>query len=225
MNAFELTGRARTHVVQHDAPRCAAQPAALQALLALRAAAQRDGFDLHPVSSFRDFATQCRIWNQKFNGERALYNRAGLAIERSTLTADEILRCILDWSALPGASRHHWGSEFDVVDLASVPADYRVQLLPAETQPGGVFYRLHQWLDVNLARFDFFRPYARDQGGVLPEPWHVSYAPVATPALALLTIDILREALAEALLEGKDLLLARLPDIYVSHVCNVAAPQ
>ena len=37
---------------------------------------------------------------------------------------------ILEWSALPGASRHHWGSEFDVFDLAALPEGYRVQLLP-----------------------------------------------------------------------------------------------
>lgn len=225
MNEFELTGRARTHVVQHDVPRCAAQPAALRAFLSLRAAAGRDGFDLRPVSSFRDFARQCRIWNQKFNGERPLYDRHGVVIDRSALAAEEIMLRILDWSALPGASRHHWGSEFDVVDLASVPADYRVQLLPSETQPGGAFRRLHQWLDANLAQFDFFRPYARDQGGVLPEPWHISFAPVATPALALLTIDVLRDALADAPLDGKDLLLARLPDLHASHVCNIASPQ
>ena len=32
---------------------------------------------------------------------------------------------ILLWSALPGASRHHWGTDFDVFDRAAVPPDYR----------------------------------------------------------------------------------------------------
>ncbi|MCB9651596.1 MAG: M15 family metallopeptidase [Deltaproteobacteria bacterium] len=76
------------------------------------------------------------------------------------------LRAILNWSALPGGSRHHWGTEMDVVDLAAVPPDYRVRLLPDEVAPGGPFHPLHQWLDENLERFGFFRPYARLQGGM-----------------------------------------------------------
>ena len=224
MNAFELTGRARTHVVQHDAPRCAAHPEALRAFLNLRAAAALDGFDIRPVSSFRDFATQCRIWNQKFLGERPLYDRDGEVIDHAALTQDEIVTRILAWSAIPGGSRHHWGSEFDVVDMASVPADYHVRLLPKETRPGGVFHQLHEWLDENMTRFDFFRPYARHQGGVLPEPWHISYEPVASPALTLLTVDVLREALVAAALDGGTLLLARLPALYESHVRNISSP-
>ena len=32
--------------------------------------------------------------------------------------------------------------------------------------------------------FGFFRPYTTDRGGVAPEPWHLSYAPVAARAQA-----------------------------------------
>jgi len=42
-NELEITGRVRTHVVQHDAPRFAAHPDVAAAFLRLRAAAARDG--------------------------------------------------------------------------------------------------------------------------------------------------------------------------------------
>lgn len=58
---LELTGRTRSHVVQYATPRFAAQPQAAEAFLAMRAAAQKDGIDMQPFSTFRDFNTQLRI--------------------------------------------------------------------------------------------------------------------------------------------------------------------
>ena len=71
---LELTGRTRSHVVQYTAPRFAAQPQAAEAFLAMRAAAQKDGIDMQPFSTFRDFNTQLRIWNHKFAGKKPLYD-------------------------------------------------------------------------------------------------------------------------------------------------------
>ena len=50
----------------------------------------------------------------------------------------------------------------DVIDAAALPAGYRVQLVPEEYAPGGVFERLTPWLDANMGRFGFYRPYASD---------------------------------------------------------------
>ncbi len=36
--------------------------------------------------------------------------------------------------------------------------------------------------------FGFYRPYAVDRGGVHPEPWHLSYAPLAQQALAAFSL-------------------------------------
>ena len=36
------------------------------------------------------------------------------------------------WSAIPGSSRHHWGTDLDVYDAAAVTPDYQVQLTPQE---------------------------------------------------------------------------------------------
>ena len=84
-----------------------------------------------------------------------------------------------------------------------MPEDYRVQLVPGEYEPGGVFHALHCWLDSNLARYGFFRPYGAFRGGVRPEPWHVSYAAVAVPALASFSPGLLAEAVESSDMLGK----------------------
>jgi len=134
------------------------------------------------------------------------------------------MQCILNWSALPGASRHHWGTDIDVYDRAALPEGYRVKLLPEETQPGGIFHRLHQWLDQNMARFGFFRPYREYRGGTFPEAWHLSYAPIAMPALEALSMDVVAQALRDGDVLGKDLVLERLPEIYRRHILNISMP-
>lgn len=224
MNELELTGRARTHIVDIDDPGCALHRDTVQAFLDIRAAAAAQGIDLVPVSSFRDFEHQRRIWNEKYRGQRRLYDRSGRALDRSTLSESELIDAILCWSAMPGASRHHWGTEIDVVDRSAMPDLHMVKLLPLEFGPGGPFARLDAWLEENMARFGFFRPYRRDRGGVSPEPWHLSHAPVAAAALRGLTESVLRGALEGAHVEGKVELLRRLTEISARYVTSVDAP-
>lgn len=222
MNELELTGRARTHIEQIDDPRVALHRDAVEPFRALREAAARDGLDLMPFSAFRDFNQQVEIWNRKFRGERPLYDRSGKVREHAALTEAQLVDAILVWSAVPGASRHHWGSEIDVYDRAAMPKGYRVQLLPDEYAPGGVFERLAQWMNENLARFDFYRPYDEDRGGVYPEPWHISYVSVSTAALSALTPEVVARALREEPVLGKELVLQRLPEVWRTYVANVA---
>ena len=224
MDALELTGRTRTHIEQLDAPRVALHREAVAPFLALRAAAAQEGIDVMPYSAFRDFGAQVEIWNRKFRGERPLYDRDGNVRDHASLSAKEIVDAILVWSAVPGASRHHWGSEIDVYDAAAMPEGYRVKLLPEEYAPGGVFEKLARWLDDNLQGFDFFRPYDRDRGGVYPEPWHISYQPVSAAALAALTPEVIAHALHETEVLGKELILDRLPEIWRVYVVNVSSP-
>jgi LAS superfamily LD-carboxypeptidase LdcB len=160
----------------------------------------------------------------KFRGERPLYDEHGNARDRSAMSDEEVVDAILCWSAMPGASRHHWGTELDLVDAAAMPEGYRVQLAPHEAAHGGVFHTLHCWLDANMARFGFFRPYRSFRGGVLPEPWHVSYAPVAGDALERLTPELLTEAVAQSDMLGKDIVVRKLADIYRRYVANVDQP-
>ena len=219
-----LTGADRRHIRQVDAPRFAAHPGAADAFLAMRAAARRDGFDLRPFSSFRDLKTQTRIWRRKFRLEKPIYDAAGEPIDASRLSDDEKVWVILGWSAPPGASRHHWGSEIDVVDGAVVDAGHAVDLLPYETAPDGPFHALHEWLDANLAEFGFFRPYDVYRGGMFAEPWHLSHAPTAARAVAAYDLEIWRGALAPLSFPGKDALLRQSAEIWRRFVCAVASP-
>jgi LAS superfamily LD-carboxypeptidase LdcB len=226
----ELTGRARGHLRDlENSPtsvRCALHKEVVGSYLALRAAAAVEGIDLVAFSGFRDFDRQLGIWNGKFRGERPMQDRAGRPIDVHVLSPAERVTAILWWSALPGASRHHWGTDFDVLDAAALPAGYKLQVVPGEYQPGGPFARLTAWLDAHMHAFGFFRPYATDRGGVSPEPWHLSHAPVAARAKAALTLEGLRGVLAQSEIEGKAEVLAVLDEIFARYVVNVdIAPE
>jgi LAS superfamily LD-carboxypeptidase LdcB len=224
MNELELTGRARTHVVELEVLQCAVHYEVAASLLAMRDAAAEVGIDLKPSSGFRDFDRQLAIWNAKWAGDRPLFDREGRQLERAQLSDSQAIDAILCWSALPGGSRHHWGSDFDLIDQAAIPEGYQVQLVPAEYAPDGVFGKLSQWLDENMHQFGFFRPYRTDRGGVSPEPWHVSYAAVAVPAVESLSLSTLRQVLEASDIAGKAHVLARLPEIYTRYLLAVDAP-
>jgi LAS superfamily LD-carboxypeptidase LdcB len=225
LNELELTGRVRTHVVQRDELGAAVHAAVLEPFLAMQAAARHDGIEIEIVSAFRDFAAQERIWNLKWAGQRPLYDAEGNVRDHAALAPAEIVEAILCWSALPGASRHHWGSEIDVIDRAAIAPDYRVQLLPSEVARGGVFHPLHCWLDRNMDRFGFFRPYRTFRGGVRPEAWHLSYASVSMVCVQALTPEMLADALRGSELLGKELVLARIDDLHARYVANVDGPD
>lgn len=224
LNSLELTGRSDAHVRALPELGCTLEARTATATHALVAAARRAGIELTIVSSFRDFDRQVGIWNDKFRGERPLLSRDGSLMDARTLDDDGKIDAILLWSALPGASRHHWGTDIDVIDRAAVPAGYRPQLTQAEFAPSGPFARLNQWLGENLARFGFFRPYSLYRGGVQPEPWHLSYAPVASQALATLTGEALAEAISGSSMLGRERVLARLPDLYERYVRAIDPP-
>jgi LAS superfamily LD-carboxypeptidase LdcB len=221
----QLTGRSRGHVRELEDLRCTLQPEAAQAFRALRAAAAADGMELAAVSSFRDFERQLTIWNDKFRARRALLDRDGSPLEAAGMTPAERVRAILYWSALPGASRHHWGTEIDVIDRRALSGDGKPQLVPAEYAPEGVFGPLARWLDEHAEGYGFFRPYDRDRGGVQPEPWHLSFAPVAATALPALTVEVLAGALRGVDLAGAEAVWPQLGDIHARYVCAVAAPS
>jgi LAS superfamily LD-carboxypeptidase LdcB len=220
----QLTGRARDHLTELSDPRCTLHHQVVAPFLAMRAAAAADGIDLVAFSSFRDFDRQLAIWNSKYRGERPMQDRAGRPLNPGVLSPAERVTAILWWSALPGASRHHWGTDFDVMDLAALPPGYRIQVVPAEYRAGGPFQRLTDWLDAHMHAFGFFRPYTTDRGGVSPEPWHLSYAPVALRAQRELTVERLHALLSAVDIDGKQEVLASLAENFRRYVLDVDAP-
>ena len=224
MTPAELTGRVRTHIVDLGVLKCALHRHVVAPFLSLRRAASSDGFDVVPESSFRDFARQLAIWNGKFLGTRPLLDASGHALDAAQLSPSERVAAILVWSALPGASRHHWGTDLDLIDRKALQPGYRVELTAAEFTPPGPFAPLAEWLEANAARFGFFRPFRGVLSGVQPEPWHFSFAPVAAQANVALTPAMLRDTLEEAPLLGKECVLEQLDVLHARYVASIDWP-
>lgn len=224
MNDCELTGQVRTHIADVPDPRCALHAHVVAPFLSLHRAALADGFDPVPQSSFRDFSRQLTIWNGKFSGARPMLDASGLPLDVRDLTPAERIEAIMLWSALPGASRHHWGTDIDLIDRHAAAPGYRIQLTPEEFAPGGPFAPLAAWLEINATRFGFFRPFRGERSGVQPEPWHFSFAPVAESARRSLSPAVLRKAIAAAPLLGKDQVLERLDALHARYVANIDWP-
>ncbi|NDL65414.1 M15 family metallopeptidase [Acerihabitans arboris] len=220
MTPAMLTGQTDRHL----APLCGAhrlQPEAINAFQQLQRAARQSGFNLLPASSFRDFDRQLAIWNGKFRGERPLLDNHSRPLDSQSLAVGERCHAILRWSALPGASRHHWGSDLDVYDPDLLPAGTSLQLEPWEYLPGGYLAPLADWLGVRMAEYGFYRPYAHDRGGVAAEPWHLSYRPLAQVAERLLTPDLLLASWKDRDVAGASWLTPRLPAIFRRYIGNV----
>lgn len=183
------------HVVQSDSG-VLMREAAAKAFSALQARAHHAGFQLSITSSFRSYERQLAIFNAKWSGERSVIDDNNTVLTPQDYSAEEWLHRILRFSALPGTSRHHWGTDIDIFDPTLIPHGESLQLIPSEYRSGGIFEDLTQWLDSLMANDDcegFFRPYDRDCGGVSEEPWHLSFAPEASAFRTFLTPDALRE--------------------------------
>jgi LAS superfamily LD-carboxypeptidase LdcB len=224
MNESELTGRARTHIAAVADPECLLHEHVIAPFLNLRRAAQADGIDLQPLSSFRDFGRQLQIWNGKFSGERTMYDASGAKLDAGSLSPLERIHAILLWSALPGASRHHWGTDIDVIDRNAVDAMPGDKLTRAKFAPNGPFAGLNQWLEIHAARFGFYRPYRGERSGVQPEPWHLSFAPIAEAARRELKPTILHAAVSAAPLLGKEVVMAHIDELHARYVATVDLP-
>lgn len=203
-------------------------PEAFLSYIKLKNLCEREGFALTLTSSYRSFEDQLSIWNLKAQGLRALLNDQGHPLDYSKLSPREIVFSILRWSALPGMSRHHWGTDLDVYDSLSLPTpDYDIQLTPQEVNPGGIFGELHLFLDRIISEnqsFGFYRPYSEDLGGVAPEKWHLSHYPTSSLLLEELTFEFFLEFLKEQNPEDfllLDIVVENAKEIYENYVINI----
>ena len=188
---------------------------------ALQQAASNDGIDCQLVSSFRDFHRQLAIWNRKWRGEATLYDANGEQLDAASLSDDEKIDAILTWSALPGGSRHHWGTDIDVYDKHSIEqCGHQFELVDSEYREGGPCYSLAQWLNARAADFRFQRPFQHYHGGVAVELWHLSHIPTALAFEAERNQYALADVLAQADMEGKHAVLNRLDELFHCYVLN-----
>ena len=145
---------------------------AYDAFVKMSAAAAKAGIEIHPVSSYRNYAHQNRIWERKYKR----FTKQGLSPIKA-------IEKIITYSTIPGTSRHHWATDIDIIDKnATYSGDV---LVPKKFHGDGPFCKLREWLETNANTFDFYIVYTDKVGrkGFKYEPWHYSYAPLSKPML------------------------------------------
>ena len=190
-----LFGLSEDHLVDLDGG-IKVHKAIVEPFRILRDRAANEGIDLAVASGFRSYHRQKTIFDEKWQGKRSVLSDDDSLLDRSEFEDSEWLDRILRFSALPGTSRHHWGTDIDVFDRAALSAGQQPALLPSEYQEKGVFARLGEWLQELIGHDDaeeFFRPHDVDAGGVAVEPWHLSFRPTADKFAEQVSAKALRE--------------------------------
>ncbi len=168
-------------------------PAAHEAFKKMSAAAAKENIQIKPVSSYRSYNHQHSIWKRKYK-----------KFTTNGLTPSQAIKKIIEYSTIPGTSRHHWGTDIDIVD--ATPPQPKGLLLEKNFESNGPFCKLKEWLDNHANTFGFYLVYTnrKDRKGFKYEPWHYSYAPLSIPMLkAYRSLDIQKE-LQQTNLVGSD---------------------
>ncbi len=134
--------------------------------------ASREGIKIEVVSAYRSFQRQKEI----FEGKYKKYTTQGLS-------PSEAINKIIEYSTIPGTSRHHWGTDIDIID-GNYPKPKNV-LVEENFYGDGPYCKLKEWLDEHSESFGFYEVYTNNPNrkGFKYEPWHFSYAPASKPML------------------------------------------
>lgn len=226
MNIDILLGKTQEHLVPLEGTKFLVHKEMIRDFLKLQQEAKMAGFELQVASAFRDYDRQLRIWNNKALGERKIFDDQGNELNFNALSTKELMFAILRWSAIPGCSRHHWGTDIDIFDGKTQKED-DVKLTPAECIGNGPAAKLHEWLDTLIAKnssFGFFRPYKEDHGGIAPERWHLSYAPMSSKIMNFFTFSIFKKLLDSNELMLREHLLEHADEIFQRYILNIDQP-
>lgn len=140
----------------------------LEAFIKMQDAAERDGINIKIASATRNFDYQNGIWSRKWNGQTFV---DGKRLPESTPSEIERFKKILEYSAAPSTSRHHWGTD---IDINGADPKY------FNTEKG---IREYDWLVENASEFGFCQTYNKKgvnrTKGYNEEKWHWSYLPIA----------------------------------------------
>ncbi len=141
---------------------------ALKAFLEMAEAAKAEGVNFKVVSAARNFFRQKQIWEAKWNGNKLV---GGKNLAKSI--SDPVKRAskILEFSSMPGTSRHHWGTD---IDLNALENSYFEK---------GKGLKEYEWLVNNAKAFGFCQTYTalgkERPHGYQEEKWHWSYKPIS----------------------------------------------
>lgn len=137
-----------------------------EAFVKMRDAAHKEGVELVIISATRNFESQKRIWENKWEG-RTLVEGKNLTTVKDP---KDRARLILLYSSMPSTSRHHWGTDMDLNSLENSFFE------------SGQGLEIYQWLSAHGAEYGFCQPYiskASGRTGYEEEKWHWSYLPLS----------------------------------------------
>ena len=141
----------------------------LKAFDKMRNAIAQEGLNIYVISACRTFEAQKRIWRRKWQGHIKL----GGTIDASKEFKDPVERAIkiLEYSSMPGTSRHHWGTDLDINELNNAYFE------------NGKGKQIYEWMEKYASDFGFCQPYTKIDSlrpyGYQEEKWHWTYMPIS----------------------------------------------
>ncbi|MCB0457469.1 MAG: M15 family metallopeptidase [Flavobacteriaceae bacterium] len=163
------------------------------ALQKMKAEAAKENIKIEIVSAYRSFQRQKEI----FEGKYSQYTSEGL-------TPIQAIEKIIEYSTIPGTSRHHWGTDLDLIDgNAKRPENV---LVASHFHGNGPFCKMKEWMNQYAESFGFYEVYTdnHNRKGFKYEPWHFSYAPVSIPMLQAYKKLDLKKILSEEKVKGNE---------------------
>ena len=123
------------------------------------------GIKISVISATRNFNSQKGIWEEKWTGRRKITGTPSINEIKDPLKKGEL---ILQYSSMPGTSRHHWGTDFDINQLNN------------EYYNKGEGKIIYNWLVKNASKYGFCQPYTAGRDtGYKEEKGHWSYLPLS----------------------------------------------
>ncbi|MEZ4859503.1 MAG: M15 family metallopeptidase [Flavobacteriaceae bacterium] len=163
------------------------------ALQKMKVEAAKANIKIEVVSAYRSFQRQKEI----FEGKYSQYTSEGLSPMQA-------IEKIIEYSTIPGTSRHHWGTDLDLIDgHAKRPENV---LVASHFHGTGAFCKMKEWMNQHAESFGFYEVYTDvpTRKGFKYEPWHFSYAPISIPMLEAYKKLNIKEILSEEKVKGSE---------------------
>lgn len=131
-----------------------------EAFVRMYDAAKKDSITLTIISATRNFSQQKAIWEAKWVGK---YANVEAGVKRA--------KAILQFSSMPSTSRHHWGTDIDLIELNNPYFEK------------GKGKKAYDWLMAHGHEYGFCNVYSAKgsdrPNGYEEEKWHWSYLPLS----------------------------------------------
>ena len=187
------------------------EAAAYESFIKMKEKASEENINIQLESAYRSFQRQKEIFEGKFN-----------KFSNEGMSPTEAIEKIIEYSTIPGTSRHHWGTDIDIIDGNAIRPN---SVLEAEHFSGsGPYCKMKEWLNHHAESFGFVEVYTDDSNrkGFKYEPWHFSYAPVSKPMLKEYRLLNLKEIMLEEKILGVDYFTESFIDKYTrDHILDI----